>query len=286
MKKRLFRKSRFPRAGMVVLCIGFVSFCGLIAAMSILNGNALESETPSSSSLTPTTTSSSLPSQTTTQTDAPSSTASNSSAIEHSTGTHTTTKAPQEAPADYFDDALFIGNSRTEGLMLYADLGEAQFLAHKGLMVDTVFTKKVIKSGSEKVTVAEALKRGHYGKVYVMLGMNELGWAYDTIFIQKYGEVVDAIREAQPNAVIYLQSILPVTKKKSDGDSIYNNSKIESYNRLIQQLAKEKNVQYLNVAEAVMEDGVLPEKGSTDGVHLIPAYCKKWADYLKTHTVQ
>lgn len=274
MKKARIRKSR---PILSILCIFFVCICVLIAAMAILNGRALESDNPPSSQKN------TLPQQETTGTAA---TTSTDKPTDPMTPNATApSEAPSKVPSNYFDDALFIGNSRTEGLMLYADLGDATFLAHKGLMVDTAFTKKFVKSGSDRITVVEALKRGHYGKVYVMLGMNELGWAYDTIFIQKYGELVDAIRAAQPDAEICLQSILPVTATKSNSDPIYNNSKIESYNRLIQQLATEKGARYLNVAEAVGADGVLPEEGATDGVHLKPTYCEKWASYLKSHPI-
>ena len=33
-------------------------------------------------------------------------------------------------------------------------------------------------------------------KVYVMMGLNELGWAYERVFIQKFGELIDRIRSA------------------------------------------------------------------------------------------
>ncbi len=52
-------------------------------------------------------------------------------------------------------------------------------------------------------------------------------------------------------------------------------------------MAEEKQVYYLNVAEAVADDnGYLPEEASTDGVHLNKEYCAKWLDYLKSHTAE
>ena len=52
----------------------------------------------------------------------------------------------------YFDDAVFIGDSRTEGLILYTGLSNATSYAYKGLMVDTAFTKPVINKDGQKVS--------------------------------------------------------------------------------------------------------------------------------------
>ena len=185
----------------------------------------------------------------------------------------------------YFDDAAFIGDSRTQGLQLYTGLPNATFYATQGLMVDTFFSKKFVKAGGGKITIPDAIKNQTFKKVYIMLGVNELGWAYEKVFIQKYGEVVDKVKELQPDAKIYVQSILPVTKAKSDGDAIYNNTKISRYNELIEQMCREKGVTYLHVADAVgLDNGALPAGSATDGVHLNREYCYKWLDYLKTHT--
>lgn len=195
--------------------------------------------------------------------------------------------SPSEAvPDSYFDDAVFIGDSRTEGFMLYSGLSStAASYTSTGLTVDTVFTKPVVKSGEGKITIVDALKRHRFSKIYVMFGVNELGWAYDSIFIEKYQKFIEEIKASQPNAVIYVQSILPVTKKKSESDPIYNNIQIHKYNDLIEKMAKECGVEYLDVAQSVTdESGNLFENASTDGIHLTKEYCEKWLDYLKTHT--
>ena len=195
---------------------------------------------------------------------------------------------PESAEVDdsYFDDAVFIGNSRTEGFKLYAGLSNAEYYTAIGLMVDTIFTKPYATVNGEKTTIMEALKTTDFSKVYIMLGMNELGWVYGSVYQEYYGRIIDGIREINPDAVIYIQSILPVSAEKSEKDDIYNNERINEFNALLRELAEEKEVYYVDVAEAVAdEDGCLPEGASFDGVHLTPDYCGKWRDYLKTHTV-
>ena len=194
---------------------------------------------------------------------------------------------PISNPVDaaYFDDAVFIGDSRTEGLFLNTGLSNATPLAHMGLMVDTVFTKPLFNVDGEKVSVIDALKVADFSKVYIMLGINETGWVYSSVFVQKYGEIIDAIREINPEAIIYIQAIMPVSQTVSDSHSYIKNAKISTYNQLLQGLAEEKRVYYLDTAGAVAgEDGALPEDAAPDGIHLVRSYCEKWLDYLMGHT--
>lgn len=186
----------------------------------------------------------------------------------------------------YFDDAVFIGNSRTEGLILYTGLANAIPYTNKGLSVETVFTKDVINMDGEKIPVIDALKRTEFNKVYIMLGINETGWPYSSVFAEKYGEIVDKIKSINPDAIIYIQEILPVTAGVSQTHEYVKNERIDEYNELLRQMAEEKEVYYIDVANAVAdENGCLPEDAATDGIHLNKAYCEKWLEYLKTHTV-
>ena len=188
---------------------------------------------------------------------------------------------PDEDIPFTFENALFIGDSRTEGLLLNTHLTEATFFAVRGLAVDNIHYKEFVRSGDDKLTVMEALENGTWDRIYIMLGVNELGWQSESKFIEAYREVVLCVRERQPEAEIIVQSILPVTKSKSDRDSIYNNPKIYRYNELLVIMAAEENVTYADLVPAVAdENGDLPEEGASDGVHLTKSYYQKWLDYL------
>ncbi|MEF9920483.1 GDSL-type esterase/lipase family protein [Anaerorhabdus sp.] len=186
----------------------------------------------------------------------------------------------------YFDDAVFIGDSRTEGLILNTELSNAVSYTHKGLMVNTVFTKPIINKNGDKLTVMEALKQTEFSKVYLMLGINETGWPYNDIFIEKYAKIIDSIKDINSNAIIYIQEILPVTNSVSSSHEYIKNEKINEFNELIRKMANEKGVYYLDVSNAVsLDDGSLPEDAAYDGIHLKKEYCEKWLNYLKTHTI-
>ena len=182
----------------------------------------------------------------------------------------------------YFSDAVFVGDSRTEGFRLYSGINGARYLCGVSLSVDKVFTDPVIAGA----TVADALRSESYNKVYIMFGVNELGWPDENVFAEYYGRIIDVIRETHPDATIYVQSILPVSAIKSASSSIYTNANVVRFQKAIVKMCAYKGVHYLNVAEAVQDaDGCLPYDATQDGVHLTPAYIKLWADYLRTHTV-
>ena len=189
------------------------------------------------------------------------------------------------APDGWFDDAAFLGDSLTDGLMLYSGIPGGDNLSYKSLTVESVRTKAVIQTPSGKVTPVDALGRKTYGKVYLLLGVNELGWYNDDRFYKAYSELIDQVRQAQPDAQIYLQTLLPVTAEKSAASYI-NNPKILVYNGLIAQLAQEKEVYLLDTHAAFVDDsGALPAADSADGVHLKKAGYQSWLEYLTTHTV-
>ena len=197
-----------------------------------------------------------------------------------------TNNDPSGKPVTFDSSVAFIGDSRTQGLIMYNGLKNVQDYSYIGLMVDTAITKKFVQtSNGEKITLLQDMKNKDVKTVYIMLGVNELGWSYPEVFKVKYKELIEEIRKVKPNCDIYVQSIIPVTKSKSDSDKIFNNENVAKFNKLIQEVANEENVTYLDVKSALINSqGYLPEDASTDGIHLDPNYCKKWLNYLKNNS--
>ena len=197
---------------------------------------------------------------------------------------------PEESPADpvedtYFDDAVFLGDSRTEGFRLYSGLNTGKYLYATGATVASVFNKSV-DTPLGKMPLLDALGQMDCGKIYVMLGINELGWNGTDIFRNQSAKLIERLQADHPDATIVIQSILPVSAKQDAKGSYVNNQRIDAYNQVLQELAETYGVVYLNVAEAVMdEDGYLRADWNFDGVHLNKAGCQAWLDYLRTHPV-
>ena len=199
---------------------------------------------------------------------------------------------PQSEAVDnrYFDDAAFVGDSRTDGFMLYSGVGTGKNLTSNGLSIFTLSEKKAFTVEGETYTLLEALALEEYGKVYLSLGVNELGIYKDKSFYSSYSAAIDQIRLVQPGAVIYIQGLIPVNEAQVEehNGNKYNlsNDHLRVYNDLMRQVAEEKQVVYLDLySEFADENGSLPEGLSRDGVHLTKEPCQRWLEYLKTHTV-
>ena len=199
--------------------------------------------------------------------------------------------APERDAVDntYFDDAAFVGDSRTDGFMIYSGIGRGKNLTSNGLSIFQLEEKKALKIGGEKYTLLEALEMAEYGKVYLCLGINELGVYDDEGFYQSYLAAIDAIRAIQPRAAIYIQGLIPLNEEEiaaSGGRDYLKNDHLRIYNDLMRKAAEEKQVVFLDLyTEFADENGSLPAGASRDGVHLKKEYCQKWLEYLKTHTV-
>ncbi len=185
----------------------------------------------------------------------------------------------------YFRDAIFIGDSRTQGLMMFSTMENARFYADKGMSTVGAFKKPSIMKDGKMMTIAEVLKSGDYGKVYISLGINELGYPNPDKFIERFAELIDIAKETNPKAEIYVEGILPVSANKSMADPNINNEKITLYNNKLCGMAKNKKVNYLHIADAVADEtGALPPEASPDGVHLNKTFCMKWEKYLMENT--
>lgn len=188
---------------------------------------------------------------------------------------------------DYFADAVFIGDSRTVGMYEYGGLEEVTtFYASKGMTVYKLFDSEIVPAQGGKITVEEALGQNSFGKIYLMVGINEMGTGTVETFLEKYGEAVEHLQELQPDAVIYVQAIIKVTAERSAKGDYINNEGIEARNEGISLLADNKKVFFLDVNPLVCdESGGLNPDYTFDGVHLLGKYIEIWKDYLKAHAI-
>ena len=188
-------------------------------------------------------------------------------------------------PENPFEGALFIGDSRTVGIGKYAGITEADFFATTGMSVYSIFDEKVkVGDRTEKCTLETLLSEAQYDRIYLMLGINELGYNLDRT-AETYGAVVARLRELQPEAYIYIQANLHVTKKKSDSDKTYNNDRINRLNESISAFADGQQVFYLDVNPVYDdENGAMTADYTWDEIHLLAKHYALWADYLRENT--
>ncbi len=169
----------------------------------------------------------------------------------------------------YFSDAAMLGNSLVDGMMLSSGIPM------------TYYGKT---SGTVRVNRVAELVQKQYGKVYIQLGINDLGGGLDD-FIGGYRKIIEKIRAAMPEAEIYLMAVTPVTKARS-AEGVFTMKKIGEMNDAIYALAEETQCWYLDCCTPLCDDsGFLPAQygGWDKSPHLSDAGYRAWAEVIRTH---
>lgn len=199
-----------------------------------------------------------------------------------------TTEYPYtKVEAQYFDDAVFFGDSRTLGISDYSGMN-ADFFCENGMTIYKLLDEKgVVNQKTEsKENLNQVLQEKKYGKIYIMLGMNELGYGDTAYFLEQYRVLLEQLRQWQPEAIIYLQGNLHVSREKNNPDTEFNNININDKNAAIATLANGTDVFYLDINPLFTDDeGYLIADLTFDGVHLYADGYMAWRDFLMEHGV-
>lgn len=190
---------------------------------------------------------------------------------------------------EYFADALFAGDSLTDGFRIY-DVGQHFHVISKvGLSPGPAVTEKVYKAADgEMLTISEAIKYLGARKVYILLGTNGLGWASPEKLVSDFSKLIDQFMVENPDTYIIIESIPPVTSKMAASRPSYVREQVEYYNSLLKDLAVEKGIYFLDVYSVFLgEDGyLLSSVAAGDGYHITPSGYKMWFEYITTHTIR
>ena len=199
------------------------------------------------------------------------------------------TKAPKPSkdltPVS-LNDTLFVGDSRTVGIREYSGLKGADFFCSVGMNVFDVTGESLSVDGVGNVTLSQLLSKKQYSKIYIMLGINEVGYPHSSV-VDKYSKVLDLIKEKQPNASIIIEANLHVSKSRSDSDKVVNNAAINDLNTKLSALADGSKVFYID-ANTIFDDasGSLSSDMTSDGTHLYAKYYPTWVEWISTETAK
>lgn len=169
----------------------------------------------------------------------------------------------------FFSDAAMLGNSLVDGMMLCSKL-KMDFYGGTSL---TVYRNRL-----------DELLKKQYGKVYIQLGINELGGSKDD-FINAYRKIIEKIQGTMPEADIYIMAITPVTRQK-DAGGVFTMKRIGEFNDALYALAGETGCWYLDSCTLLCDgSGYLPEAyGGWDGSpHLSVDGYLAWAELIRTY---
>ncbi len=196
----------------------------------------------------------------------------------------------EAADPSYLDDAVFIGDSISVSLSLYKALPAKNVIATQNVSLYGVINgNKVFATAKGKVSLQTAMNGKNPKKIYVLLGANGMSGFSNNKQISYYETLLDQLEAWYPDAVIYVQSMTPVTSYKNKTDKKINNKKIRDFNQKLLALVETRpgKVYYLNVSEALeTKYGNLKSiYDGGDGLHFSPAAARAVVAYALEHTV-
>jgi lysophospholipase L1-like esterase len=116
-------------------------------------------------------------------------------------------------------------------------------------------------------------------KVYILIGINDIQSKVEKDVYQKNMEkIVDSFDKNSTTVV--LQSILPINNK--DFHNTISNEKVHQFNVVLQKIAEEKGIQYIDLHRHFEdENGQLKKELTVDGIHLNGKGYDIWMNNLK-----
>ncbi|MEW9094115.1 MAG: GDSL-type esterase/lipase family protein [Clostridiaceae bacterium] len=168
---------------------------------------------------------------------------------------------------EFFKEDVFMGDSVTEGISYYEFVQEENVYAKKGSHINAI-KNELNKIESENPR-----------NIYLLYGLNDLGAISNQWFIDQYRELVRSLKAKFPNSNIYVQSILPVLPKAESSKTGVNNKKINEYNSMLIDMAKEENINFLNIGSLINDSN--KNLYEPDGIHFKADFYKLMLNYIR-----
>lgn len=167
----------------------------------------------------------------------------------------------------FFDDALFIGDSRMVSSAYYARLGKADYFTDVGMNVFQMFSVTASDDNFDATDLTTLLQNRTYKKIFIMLGINECGYPMSSL-LSAYQEDIDTLKSLQPDATIYLLKVYGVSRSVAESASYFSPQRLQEVNDGIAGLADGKKVHCLDASRLYCDDeGYMKEEYTSDGVH-------------------
>ena len=164
-------------------------------------------------------------------------------------------------------DAVFYGNSITYESnfhVFFPDITICNLGCNRDNLDDLIHRSFIIKNV-------------HPHKIFVLGGINSIISSSLDEFDVKYNALVDTIMKQNPDAQLYLQSLLPVNIEMAIGSRYQNcQDKIKDANILIRNISQSKGCCYVDLYSAYQVNDSMPRKYTRDGLHLYPEAYEIW----------
>ncbi|NLY08321.1 MAG: hypothetical protein GXZ11_00250 [Tissierellia bacterium] len=168
---------------------------------------------------------------------------------------------------NYFSDALFVGDSITEGLSYYKWLKPENVYATIGISLTSLLQK------------IDDIVQASPKRIYILMGTNDLENRKSvTDYIDEYRSLLTDIKEALPNTSLTIQSVMPMGERGYRTHPNITKERTDEYNSALKDLAQELEVTYLDLSTLFVD----PKAFESDGIHLVYDFYGKWLNYIRT----
>ena len=190
----------------------------------------------------------------------------------------------------WFDDACFIGHSQVVGIANYLELRNADYYCCVGFKAQELLDYPWYIGPDKRYGSVNKIFHNFpdiYNKVYIMLGINDCNTEVPHIdeFLKPMRELLDIVRETQPNATIYLISLAPVGHE-TPMNITYNLPNVTLFTQAVKDLSREYGTEYLDVFRLLSDNEgyFLDVYNSGDGIHIKAKQYPVVEDFLRCHT--
>lgn len=173
---------------------------------------------------------------------------------------------------DYNADIVFFGDSITCDGNFQDFFGDEVQICNLGCSSDT------IEMMLERVDMIAAV---HPKKVFVLAGINSIGYFDSDIVEKQYLELIHTIKEKVTYSEVYIQSVLPISIEREN--SYRNNTDIKKFNLYLQQVAIENDCIFIDLYSVYEENGYMNPEYTYDGIHLKPDAYKYWEELINAY---
>ncbi len=175
----------------------------------------------------------------------------------------------------FFNNTLFVGDSITTGITIYADSYgynmPANVLADKGYTIGKIMLRK------------DEIVAYNPERMFILVGSNDLNNVSPDIekIATRYIQAVNELQASLPNTKIYIILTLPINTKYEQKASI-RNDRITEFDKRLVQLCNEQGIYYIDMATSLKDSsGMLREELTSDGLHLKGQYYPYWYNLIK-----
>lgn len=170
------------------------------------------------------------------------------------------------------EDVVFLGDSITEGCP-WSELFRNPRLKNRGIGNDT--TQGVLNR-------LDTITQAKPSKIFLMIGIVDLDRGRGiTAILDNYTQILSRIMCESPETLVYVQSVLPVSRKMGFSLRVTNHN-VLSLNTRVSHLSNQLGVNFIDLYSLFVNNGQLNESYTYDGLHLNGRGYLVWKEAIGT----